>query len=58
MSSWFEWLTTVMIATLAIHLSTGQGKITAIILIVECVPVMIESVRRLLRFRSGRHHEQ
>jgi hypothetical protein len=58
MSSWYEWLTTLMIATLAIHLSTGQGKITAIILIVECVPVLIESIRRVLCIRSGRRHGQ
>ena len=55
MSSWYELLTTLMIATLAIHLSTGQGKVTAVFLIVECIPVLIESVRRLVRIR--RNHD-
>lgn len=51
MSSWYELLTTLMIATLAIHLSTGQGKVTAVFLIVECIPVLVESVRRIIRIR-------
>ena len=49
MSSWFEWLNISMVFTLAIHLATGQGKVSAFILIAEAVPVLLESIRRIVK---------
>ena len=51
MSSWSDWLNIALVATLAIHFATGQGKVSAVLLIAEAVPVLFDSIQRIVKLR-------
>lgn len=47
MSSFLELMTGITLATIAVHFLTGQGKITAIILIVDAVLTLAALIERI-----------
>lgn len=55
MSSFMEIMTGITLATIAVHFFTGQGKITAIILIIDAVLTAVSLADRIRR--KGKKHE-